>query len=135
MTLDQRAQQLAELLAKAAFGKLVSAPWGDGTSPLGMSNLFDSGNEHTLMECAPEEYTDAIAESLNHLPALLAEREAMRAELTALRAAQANALAIIGNVEHRGGGSNSAKMYADMLNDIRDCLAQPLPPGDGHDPA
>lgn len=28
-------------------------------------------------------------------------------------------LAIVGNVEHKGGGANAAKMYADMLNDVR----------------
>ena len=27
--------------------------------------------------------------------------------------------ALVGNVEHKGGGANAAKMYADMLNDIR----------------
>lgn len=28
-------------------------------------------------------------------------------------------LSIVGNVEYKGGGANSARMYADMLNDIR----------------
>lgn len=28
-------------------------------------------------------------------------------------------LTLVGNVQHQGGGHNSAKLYADMLNDIR----------------
>lgn len=130
MTTDETAARLGEMLEKAKIaienktgygGRSFSAYYKSRLIGLVIPPGKDVRVEHVM----------ALVDITEALPALLAEREAMRAELTALRAAQANALAIIGNVEHRGGGSNSAKMYADMLNDIRDCLAQPLPPGDG----
>ena len=39
----------------------------------------------------------------------------------------ATALAVLGNVDHsRGGGRNSAKMYGEMLESIREILSQPI---------
>lgn len=45
--------------------------------------------------------------------------EALEAENARKDAALANILGLIGNVEHKGGGANAARMYADMLNDVR----------------
>ena len=61
-----------------------------------------------------------IATALDNQAQHMARADAFAGMLTALN----TVAAIIGNVQHKGGGSNSAKMYADMLNDIRS-IAQP----------
>jgi hypothetical protein len=47
-------------------------------------------------------------------------------EIQSLRSKLDGILSLIGNVDHsRGGGENTARMYGQMLNDIRDLLSPP----------
>jgi len=55
--------------------------------------------------------------------------EAVKAQLAEARKAHSTILAVLGNVEHRGGGPNAARMYADMLNDIREIARRALTGG------
>lgn len=66
-----------------------------------------------------EEWRGKLAETIGKLKV-----ETDRAERTEAQPAEANKaletiFAIVGNVEHKGGGANAARMYEDMLNDFR----------------
>jgi len=83
--------------------------------------------------------TEAIATALAAKNAELAayrqssvhpdDYEAVKAQLAEARKAHSTILAVLGNVEHRGGGPNAARMYADMLNDIREIARRALTGG------
>lgn len=73
--------ELRALLANTNLGELVACGWGDGSTQMGMTNIFDTRGETLLMECIPDEYAKLIVAAVNALPALLDE-------LTTLRAAQ-----------------------------------------------
>ena len=89
MTLDTTAARLEGLLAKADPGKLIACGWGDGSTQMGMTNIFDTRDEALLMECMPEDVATLIVEAVNALPALLSERRALKDEVARLRACDA----------------------------------------------
>ena len=94
MTLDQTAQQLAELLAKATPGEWVDDyQKGEGFSQITVKGKRFADNDasspgHMVYDVNGCNDGALIVAMKNAIPALLAEREAMKAELTALRAAQ-----------------------------------------------
>jgi len=63
----------------------------------------------------------------------IARAERAEAQLAEARKAHSTILAVLGNVEHRGGGPNAARMYADMLNDIREIARRALTGGNADD--
>lgn len=83
---------------------------------------YDSTGYDATMEVV--EFVMAEADR-RHRTALTTERAA-HAEA---RKAHSTILAVLGNVEHRGGGPNAARMYADMLNDIREIARRALTGG------
>ena len=78
-------------------------------------------------KCSPEAVAQGSAAQMFYFVqdakadiATLATRlEALEVENARKETALATILGLLGNVEHKGGGSNAARMYADMLNDIR----------------
>lgn len=85
---ERLAERLRELLAKATPGTLIAHGWGDGSTQMGMTNIFNEDAEILLMECIPEADAALIVEAVNALPTLLAriaaleEFVAMCAEMT-----------------------------------------------------
>lgn len=74
-----------EALAKMTPGTLIAAGWGDGSTQMGMTNIFNEDAEVLLAECIPEHDAAGIVALRNHTPALLAELDAARAEVARLR--------------------------------------------------
>ncbi len=58
-------ERLAELSGKATPGTLVAAGWGDGSSQMGMTNIFNEDQELLVMECIPESDAALIVELVN----------------------------------------------------------------------
>lgn len=48
-------EALEALSKAAASGTLTHAGWGDGSTQMGMTNIFNEDHEVCLMECIPEE--------------------------------------------------------------------------------
>lgn len=72
---------LEELLAKATKGRLIAHGWGDGSTQMGMTNVFNEDAEVLLMECIPENDANLIVEAINALPCLIEDIRAMREAL------------------------------------------------------
>ncbi len=52
---DITPEALEALSKAAASGTLTHAGWGDGSTQMGMTNIFNEDHEVCLMECIPEE--------------------------------------------------------------------------------
>jgi len=48
------AEKLAALDRAATQGTLIAHGWGDGSTPMGMTNIFNEDAEVLVMECIPE---------------------------------------------------------------------------------
>ena len=72
--LSERLEALAE---KATKGQLVAMGWGDGSTPDGVTNIFNEDVEVLLMECIPVGDADLIVELVNALPTII---EALKAK-------------------------------------------------------
>lgn len=74
-------EQIAELEAlaeKATPGTLIAHGWGDGSTEMGMTNVFNEDAEALLMECIPEHDAALIVALVNNLPAILAALKAQQ---------------------------------------------------------
>ena len=67
--LSDRLEALAE---KATPGSLVAMGWGDGSTPDGVTNIFNEDAEVLLMECIPVGDAALIVELVNNLPEIIA---------------------------------------------------------------
>ena len=77
--------ELERLLAAATPGEWVACGWGDGSTPDGVTNIFNHDAEVLLMECLPIDDAALIVAARNSLPALLTEIRELRAENARLR--------------------------------------------------
>lgn len=67
--------KLAALAKDATPGSLISQGWGDGSTPDGVTNIFNEDAEVLLMECIPVGDATLIVELVNNLPTII---EALR---------------------------------------------------------
>ncbi len=81
-------EELERLLAKATPGEWVAQGWGDGSTPDGVTNIFNHDAEVLLMECLPVDDAALIVALHNAAPSLIAkarEADELRAEVGRLR--------------------------------------------------
>lgn len=69
--MDKLSDRLSALAEKATPGSLVAMGWGDGTTPDGVTNIFNEDAEVLLMECIPVGDAALIVELVNNLPTIL----------------------------------------------------------------
>jgi hypothetical protein len=70
-------EELKALAEKAQFGTLTAMGWGDGSTQMGMTNVFDEDAEALVVECIPEDQATLIVALVNNLPAILSALEAV----------------------------------------------------------
>ena len=77
--------EIERLLAAATPGEWIACGWGDGSTPDGLTNIFNHDAEVLLMECLPVDDAALIVVARNSLPAMLTEIRELRAENARLR--------------------------------------------------
>lgn len=85
---NEELAELERLLAKATPGEWIAQGWGDGSTPDGVTNIFNHDAEVLLMECLPVDDAALIVALRNAAPSLIAtahEVEGLRAENARLR--------------------------------------------------
>lgn len=117
--------QLVELKDRLTVSATTAQRWKDRWNTKSLA--FDAARDRADRAEAQLAAKDAELEEVKEMYAREGAKalyELERAELAEAQLAEANKaletiLAMVGNVEHKGGGSNAARMYADVLNDIR----------------
>lgn len=84
---DKLIERLRELTEQATPGKYIAQGWGDGSTQMGMTNVFIEDAEVLLMECIPEEDADLIVALRNGLPDMLDLIQSQASQIASLSAA------------------------------------------------